>query len=434
VYSTTFFFVFKVRIYLYLLPINLSNLNQMRFFSFMAVLFCAASSYAQDFKGYYVTESGKTVSGFFEDGDFNNYMLLKFKESDTAEAQNLPSDIVEYGINDLNLKYEKHVVKLDISKKRSRFKDPEWDKNTLFLNVIVSGNACLYSYTLDNDVKYFYKTNDKQREIEELINKKYYVSDVETAVNQAYRQQLYISVNCNNKKKVSEFVGIRYDKTELKDLFIEYNQCTGGESQIYIIKTGAGFKFTAFAGMNSTMFGVTDTERPADKGSDINYAFGAEVAYRFSAQISEIFFRAEYETLNASIDGRIDNIYNHIITTYDFSGSAVNTYYGYRYNFIMSPRNKLFMEGSVCLSFPSGDVKQNITIYPTSEGDPYPELSHNYSWRTIACVDFGIGYVFDKRYGISLRYTTKRDFLADISTYYKTEISRLGLNIRYTIN
>lgn len=406
----------------------------MRILTLLTVLFCAVSSYAQDLKGYYVTESGQTVNGFFEKGDFNDNLSLKFKETPAVSAQNLPSDVVGYGIEDLNLKYEKHVVKLDVSKKRSRFRDPEWGTKTIFLNVIVSGNASLYSYTEEDEVKYFFTTQEKKGEVEQLINKKYYVSDAETAVNQAYRQQLYVSVNCKNEKTVSKFVGVQYDKAVLRDLFVEYNKCMGSDSKVYIAKTGAGFKFTAFAGMNSTMFGVTDTERPADKGSDINYAFGAEVAYRFSTQVSEIFFRAEYETLNGSVEGRIDNIYNHIITTYDFSGSALNTYYGYRYNFILSQKNKLYLEGSVCLSFPSGDVKQNITIYPTSEGDPYPELSHNYSWRTIACADFGIGYVFDKRYGISLRYSTKRDFLADISTYYKTEVSRLGLNLRYTIN
>lgn len=405
----------------------------MKFFTLLTVLFCAVFSHAQDVKGYYITESGKTVNGFFEDGDFNNHQGLKFKETRSAAAQNLPQDIVAYGIEDLNLKYEKHPVKIDVSTKNSRYKDPVWETKTLFLNVIVSGTASLYSYTKDYEMKFFYKTKDKP-EIEQLINKKYFATDTETAVNKAYRQQLYNAVNCKNKKASSDFIELIYDKTVLTNLFVEYNECVGSESNVYITIRESAFKFTAYAGVNSTTFGVTYAERVPEEGNDINFAVGAEVAYRFPSQASEFFFRAEYETINGKIQGRIDQGYNHVISTYDFSGSAINAYLGYRHNFALSHRNKLFLEGAFCMSIPSGDVDQNTLVYPASGIDPYPETSYDYAWDMGFCMDFGIGYVFDDKYGISLRYATRKDFLDDVYSYYKTEISRLGLNLRYTIN
>lgn len=405
----------------------------MRFITLLTALLFAVQTYAQDVKGYYITESGKTINGFFEDGDFNNSQVLKFKETPSAAAQNLPIDVVEYGLDDLNLKYEKLSVKVDISTKDSHNKEPVWETKTLFLNIIVSGNANLYSYTKDYETKFFYKTKDKQG-AEQLINKKYFTDTEKIAMNRAYRQQLYNTVNCNNQKKVSDFVDVAYNKTALENLFIEYNECMGGESKVFKTKIESGFKFTAFAGVSSTTFGVTDNDRLPDDGSNINYLVGAEIAYRFPSQTSEVFLMAEYETIDGNIQGRKDNPYNHIISKYEFNGSAINTAIGYRYNFILSNMNKIFLEGAFNLSFPSGEVTQNVLVYPAAGSDPYPETTYDYKWKTGFCLGFGVGYVFDGKYGIALRYTTKRDFLEDVYSFYKTEVSRLGLNLRYTIN
>ncbi|PZR22264.1 MAG: hypothetical protein DI539_06080 [Flavobacterium psychrophilum] len=404
----------------------------MKIFNLFAVLLFTVSAVAQDYKGYYVTESGKTVSGFFQEGDFNNMQSLKFKQSRGAEGQQLPSDVVVYDIEDLNLRFEKHNVTADASLKSSRFKDPVWEKRTLFLNVIVSGNATLYSYTKDYETVFFFKVKGiKQEEIEQLINKKYYIGDLETTENKAYKQQLYNVVNCNNQKKVSDYLGVIYDKSPLKKVFVEYNECTGSGSELYSQNLKTEFRYGFFASANLLNLGVDSYDPAVSNESSFGFSAGAEAAYIFPDQHWELGAKLEFETLNCELNDFYDQGFNVLESTFNLKGTALNLMFGPRYNFLLSDRSNIFIDANVCISQPFGEIEWYTTIHPINDGAPYRSDNGTYDLKTGFALNFGVGYTFAENYSVAVRYMTNRDYVQDTSAAFNTKLSRLGFVVGY---
>ncbi len=405
----------------------------MKFFTFFATLFFVVQLNAQDIKGYYVTESGNKTEGFFKYGDFYDTPSLKFKQSKNDDYKSLSNDVVEYGTDEDNLKFEKHLVQIDISGNDSYEKDPELLTQTVFLNVLLEGNATLYSYTKDYKTTFFFNTKAKPEEVTQLIYKKYKISDTETRENAGFRQQLYNAVRCD-KQYVSDFTGIMYDKKQLMDVFKKYNSCNGSKSVIYGPKKKSDFKYSVFAGVNNLNVGISYAFPSVDSQSTVNYNFGGEVAYVFRSGGPALFFRVEYELLTSDVVDSYDQGYNVLESTYKIKGSALNFVFGPRYNFFLSEKSSIVADAGFCFSQPFGDIKKTTMIYPVNDGTPYSGDHNEYNLRTAFGINLGVGYTFDKKYGIAFRYLTNRNYLEDTYSTFKTKISRVGVELKYTFN
>lgn len=406
----------------------------MRFFTLLIVLLFAVQLNAQEVEGYYITESGKRVSGFFKYEDFFDTPALKFKESKKGEFAGLPQDVAEYGMIEDNLKFEKHLVEIDISGNDSYKKNPVWSKQTIFLNVLVSGNATLYSYTKDYRTFFFLSTAAKPKEINQLVYKKYKLSDDSVVENSQFRQQLYNDVICKGQK-VSDFSEIKYDKKELTDVFKNYNECSGSKSLVYGPKKKANFKYSLFAGIHSMSLGVDYVSPEADNESSFTYSGGAEVSYVFPSETWGLYARAEFESLNSKISDTYDKGYNVTEITYKVHGSAFSFMAGPRYHFLLSNSSNIYLETGFCMSQPFGSIERIETVYPINDGTPYAGDNREYDLTTSFALNFGAGYSFKKKYAVAFRVITKRDFLEDVkSTSFKTSFSRMGLAFIYTLN
>lgn len=395
-------------------------------------MFIVAQLHAQDIKGYYIGASGQKVEGFFKYGDYNDTPSLKFKTSRDAEYTSLSNDVVEYGLDEDKLKFEKHTVDIDISGNDSYRKNPEWLTHTVFLNLIVDGDTKLYSYTKDYNTKFFFSTKNKPNEVSQLIYKKYKMPDGTIAENAMFRQQLYNAVRCDGQS-ISEYTTILYDKKQLTDVVKHYNECTGSKSEVYGPKKKSDFKYSVFAGVHSLNVGITNSTPPVDSQSSVTYSFGGEVAYTFPSEKVSFYLFAEYESLDSEVVDDYDQGYNVLTSTYKIKGSALNFVFGPRYNFLLNDNNKIFMDAGFYFSVPFGDVKRTTLITPTT-GESYSGVHNEYDLDTAFGLNFGVGYTFQKKYSIAFRYVTGRDFLDDVYSNFKTKISRVGVVVSYTLN
>lgn len=412
----------------------------MKFFTLLTALFISMQVFAQDLKGYYITNSDQRVEGVFKPADFNDAASLQFKSSDQAEyAHLLLTNVKEYGVNDNEFKFEKHTVQIDISdaNKMSTQKNPEWKTETLFLSVVVEGDTKLYSYTniKDYKTKFFFTTKNKPEEVSLLLYKKYQTPEG-IAENVNYKQQLFNAVRCDGQY-IDHFMEIRYNKEELSKIIKEYNACSGSKSVSYHngFHKRTEVKYTAFAGLNSMNFGIKSGFPPVSGAeSNTEYSFGFEAAYVFPSEKVEFFVQAEYEFISAkNVDTQVQT-FNEITSTYKLDGAALNIFFGPRYNFLLGEKNKIFIDAAFGMSFPVGlEITRQASI-KTSADYVYDGDHDRYDAKTSFCANFGVGYVFNNKFGLSLRYETSRDMLDDAPSQYKTDITRLGLNLRYTIN
>ncbi|MDV6168457.1 hypothetical protein R1T16_08455 [Flavobacterium sp. DG1-102-2] len=402
----------------------------MKFLTLLGILFFATHLYAQDVKGYYLTDSGKKVEGYFDFADFFDTPNLKFKASRSADFGKLPIDITEYGVDEDNLKFEKHTVKIDISGANSASKEPEWLTQTIFLNVLVEGNATLYSYIKDYKTSFFFNTEAKPNEVSQLVYKKYKLEDGTTIENTGFRQQLYNAVKCDGQY-ASDFTVIKYDKKELTDFFKKYNECKGSKSRLYGPKKKSNFKYTVFAGIHNINLGITYATPAVGDQSSTGYTFGGEAAFTFPSGGPGIFFRAEYETLTSDLKDAYDQGYNVLESNYKISGNALNFVFGPRYNFLLSERSSIAVDAGIDMSIPFADIKRTTVLYPINNGTPYSGDHNEYDLETAFAINLGVGYTFD-HYGIAMRYVTGRDYLDDVFSAFKTKHSRLGVVVNYT--
>ena len=406
----------------------------MRLLTLLSTLLFALQLQAQDVKGYYITDSGKKVDGYFKYADFFDTPALKFKESKNHEFSVLPQNVTEYGLIEDQLKFEKHSVKMDISGNNSFNKEPEWSDKTIFLNVLIEGNATLYSYAKEYKTTFFFTTIAKPNEVNQLIYKKYKVSEESVAENNSFRQQLYNAVKCDGQK-VSDFTTIIYDKKQLSDVFKKYNECNGSKSEVYGPKKKSDFKYSLFAGLHNLNVGIDNASPAVDNQLKMNYSFGVEVAYTFPSGGPGLFFRVEYESLKSEIKDAYDQGYNVLESTYKIKGNSLNFIFGPRYNFHLADKHVLFLDAGLSLCLPiAADIEKTTMIYPINNGAPYSGDNNKFDLGTAFGINTGFGYVFNDKYSLTLRYVTKRDYLDDVSSTFKTNITRFGIVAGYSLD
>jgi hypothetical protein len=410
----------------------------MKIIALFFTLLLSALGNAQDFNGYYITTKGETVRGFFKNGDFSNPESLQFKKTAGEAYAPLPVDgLTEFGIED-QFKYEKHTVKVDntnlASNRPGENKEVTFTTHTLFLNVLVEGDASLYSHTGDMGTKYFYSVKSKDVAINQLIYKKYSTGAMGLAENNQYKQQLYTTLVCG-EQNVNNFTGIRYNASTLSSAIQRYNQCVGSTSSTFGNKAGrkAKVNYIVFAGLYSTSFSISDSGIETNTSSEMSYGGGIEAALTLASEKFTFFARAEYEKVNHKVTSVNVGPWPTLITTtstYDLDASIINIYMGPRYNLLLGTKHKFYIDVAAAMAIPTGslDVTRNIkgtTINETDQGD--------FNLNGGFYGNFGIGYVFNNKFGVDFRFDTNRSLLRNAYNITNT-LNRMGINLRYTIN
>ncbi len=370
--------------------------------------------------GYFIDNNGQKTDCFIKNIDWKNnpteieYHLAENKLLQAAKI----GKIQEFGIINYS-KYKRFVVNIDRSDdelnvdKLSNQREPEFTKDTLFLKVLVEGEANLYAYSEGNLKRYFYKKGTG--DIEQLIYKKYMLLKTQLKINESYKQQLFYNVNCEGSG--NDFSNIDYREKDLRQYFINYNRCTGSDVVTYSDNTKKDlFNLTIRPGLNNAYLDLR-----GGAGGALNVNFGSNFGMRYGVEFEfilpfnkntwSIFFEPMYQTFNSEAIFQSEKV----IAKYN----SIEVPVGLRYYAFFDNNNKVYVNGAYVFAREFDSTLKYEAINLT-----LPLISR----RNIA---LGFGYVHNDKYSVELRYGAKRIISGNalsLRANYRTISLMLGYN------
>ncbi|MCU4164119.1 hypothetical protein [Carboxylicivirga caseinilyticus] len=363
-------------------------------------------------KGYFIDNNDQKVECFIKNNDWDlNPTLFTYTLTELGEQKKLTiNSVKEFTINN-NAKYIRSTVNIDRSKYKSGElsdqRNPIFKEETLFLKVLVEGKANLYLYKDGIGTSYFYNTDTT--EIEQLIYKEYKTGVNKVAVNESFKQQLWIHLQsqCLTQNQINN---TRCRRKELVEIFKAYNECNNSEYITYERKQNKNsFNLSLRPGLNTTslsFINAASSYRNTDFGNETTFRLGIEGEFvlPFNRNKWAIIIEPTYQYFKSEKDHATGDY----VTTADYK--SVELPVGLRHYFFLNDNSKVFINGSFVLDF-SGNSK----FLFENAGDLEIKTGMNYA--------LGLGYKFQNRYSAELRYFTNRDLFQNymnFSSEYKT--------------
>ncbi|MCP9761851.1 hypothetical protein [Lacihabitans soyangensis] len=175
-------------------------------------------------KGYYLDKTGQKVQCLIKDEDWlKNPKVIETRLEDNEEIKLIyPKDIQEFEIYE-NSKYLSRTVKIDVSSddigKLTSDKEPLWEEREVFLKVLLEGiKGSLYSFNGIGFRRLFFSNNSQN--LEQLIYKKFIVTESKTAYNLAFKSQL---INLVGEDQSLRILNMNYSEQAIMDIFKFFN-------------------------------------------------------------------------------------------------------------------------------------------------------------------------------------------------------------------
>ncbi len=388
-------------------------------------------------KGYFISNTNERVECFIKNLDWRDNpssIKYKLKIDDTLITEGDCKNIVEFGIYNES-KYKRYDVTIEKSStvlsSLTDNKNPVWQKATLFLKVLIEGEASLYVYTEGNSQKYFYET--KNSPIEQLVRIEYIVSESNSydgnnfehsvKTNNQFRQQLYNNVRCDSMSN-SDFEYLTYDKTSLLHHFTKYNNCSGKGVSSYVAKNETSALLIKLM-VNGSAASLTIDAPVAysnrhDKINKMIFGYGLEIEYllpfdknKWSLLTSPSYTLFDYNNTRIVNNGFGDE---HLTTTVQYSYFELPL--GLRYYMHLNDNTKLFVNGSFVTVFDSKKL-----LNSDNHGPLAIKSSTNFA--------VGCGINFHKKLSIELNSNFSRALLNN--TFWSTNYTTLGLKVAYQL-
>ena len=191
--------------------------------------------------------------------------------------------IKEFGIYNIS-KYIKSTVDIDKSTENvndmSTGRNPIFNVEQLFLKVLVEGKSNLFLYENAHLKRFFYQVDNSS--IEQLIYKRYKVRENKIGENNAYKQQLWKNLICQNIS-LKNIENLSYGRKNLTSLFIKYNECSDTKFTTFMPQKKENlFNFTIKAGLSNSTLAIQHNgsfERKVDFGDNLGPMFGVEAEF-----------------------------------------------------------------------------------------------------------------------------------------------------------
>lgn len=193
-------------------------------------LFCSLLNFAQNTyqPGYLISTDSTRIECLILNKDWmSNPTKISYKISTNTTIQTRTlENTAEFGIYGKQkfIKFNGNIERS--SSDAAQFttsRNPKFKKETIFLRVLIEGDANLYEYIDSNLIKFFYKT--KTTPITQLVRIEHLTNKGNSyAVNNMFRQQLYTSLNCNKMNK-RDFDILNYKKNDLQKVLTKHNNC-----------------------------------------------------------------------------------------------------------------------------------------------------------------------------------------------------------------
>ncbi len=372
-------------------------------------------------KGYFINNSDEKVDCLIRNMEWSSSpsdFTYKLSENGKTERTTINS-VKEFGISN-NLKFIRKTVSIDRANEDFNYltydKNPTFQEEQLFLKVLIEGKASLYEYVEVGLQRYFYTVDSSN--IEQLVFKSYKVDRDLVAKNNMYKQQLYNDLKCSTftAKKLED---LNYSGSDLSRFFIDYNKCNNEE---YIdfrknnkefplkISLRPGFKSSSFA-----MHNIMLSSREADFGSRVGFTMGLELEYvlPFNKNKWALILEPTYQSFKSETENKAQD------QTISIDYKSVELGLGGRHYFFLGQDSKIFINASMILDFTRSFVQFTYT----------PRDLRIYGATNFA---MGLGYKYNDRYSLELRYFTDRDILSNIGNY-RTEYKSVSVIVGYKV-
>lgn len=402
--------------------------KQLLFFLFIILTFNCYSQITFE-EGYFINNKGEKTDCLIKNLDWkNNPTEFKFILSKDATPETLKlKSVKEFGIYGIS-KFVRFTVKVDISSENishlSKQKDPIYEEQQLFLKVLVEGKANLYKYQNKTFKRYFY--NNQDSEVKQLIFKTYQVSKKKISKNNWYKHQLFSNLKYKDLTQ-SQIKKVDYNKKDLVDFFIKYNEKNNSEYLNLAVKQEKKlFNLNLRPGLNHSSLTIRNGSaegRNIDFDTKLAFRFGIEAEFilpynknKWAVLIEPTYqyYKSEKETVFA------ETLTHASTANVEVDYSSIELPIGIRHYSYINDHSKLFFNISYIFDFPSSSTIQ-------SERKDIFDLKIKAN-KNLA---IGVGYTYNK-YSLEIRYQTKRDILNGY-TYWGSDYKTMSVIFGYRI-
>jgi len=397
-----------------------------KLFLFLATVFSSFCFSQITFdKGYFINSNNQTIECLIKNVDWNNNpTTFDYKLSETGETKiGSINFIKEFGVYNFS-KYVKVTVDIDRSPTKIELlgntKAPDLKEETLFLKVLINGEANLYFYEDKNLKRFFFNTGESP--IEQLIYKNYKVSDRKVASNNEFRMQLWRNLK-SDKFIMSDFKYINYNEKELIKIFVKYNgeqskSITNFESK----KNKSNFNLSLKSGLRNNKLEISRPPSDAyDIGNQISIPFALELesVFTFNRNKWAIIVESSFQSYISQIITDVPSSNRDLTIEADYKSLEIA--FGVRHYMYLNEKSRIFINGFYVLDFPLDSrlvTTRGSTIFTNSE------------FEKAANSALGIGFIYNSKYSIELRqYLTRRNTREDWYTKYNS----ISLVFGYTL-
>lgn len=381
----------------------------------LLVLLCCNSIYSQKsayHQGYYIDYKNQKIECLIKNENWDiNPTEFKYKTSADSEVKIITKDeFKEFSVEEY--KFKKVDVKIDQSS--DNYADANATRamdlvdQKLVLRILVEGNAVLYSYKTEKYTRFFYSLNGN---ILQLSYKIYNNNAGSYGKNENYKQELLNILKCD-KITQSDIDQLQYRVYELAPLFVKYNNCTDNTAVEYKAKKNINtLELFGKAGIGISSFAISDNGKTKDFGQKAKgrVALEAEINFSNKAKMWSLLIETSYQYYK----GTYDEVPGFIDKEIDYK--AIDISFGFRKYFALSDKASLFANGYGTYGYKLGSGKVGVFNIGKSMS---PAI--------------GLGYMYDKKYSLELRYEFSRDILANYMSV-RSEYQTIGLTFGYKI-
>jgi len=406
-------------------------------FLLILFLYCTLSNAQVSFeKGYFISNNGIRTECFIRNLDWkNNPTDFKYKSqiNDNDSKTETIANVQEFGI-DNTVTFKRAKVKMDRSSdnldKLSETGQPVWEENTLFLRLLVQGEATLYSYTDGNLIRYFYET--KSIPLEQLTYLKYTLtkgdkSTGELRENDYYKQQLNNNVRLANTAD-SEITNLKYKKSDLTRYFLKYNNTDNKTKSGVISKSSKGhFHLKITPELSFISGSMNDGDSPSidvnlDSNTNLKIGLEAEYLLPFNNNKWSLFLNPAYQKYETTKQYSRPGLFAgspSITRNIEIKYSSIQVPIGLRYYFLINNNSKVFINAAY-----SFDINGKASLSFDKNTELESKSGSNFA--------FGVGYNFKNKFSAEIRTNTKKQLLTDYNTI-SVEYKAIDLVFAYTI-
>jgi len=367
-------------------------------------------------KGYFIDNNNQRTECLIKNADWkDNPKNFEYKLTENGiETKGSTENIREFGVLGES-RFVRANTDVDISSMEtsnlSKQREPEWEKKTLFLKVLVEGKASLYVWSSGTFVRYFYSTSDTS--IQQLVYKEYYKTNEEIAANVKFHEQLWVNMRCagTDTKTIEQ---LSYKKGDLENYFEKYNKCSDSPFVVYEKKdkSKGSFHLKLTPGINYTTMAIWSNPHDrfdVDFGSKATLRIGIDAEYILPVNKNKwgVVCEPTYQNYGATA--------NTTTKTATINSNTIEFPIGLRHYFFLNPDMKLFLNA---FYIPAVIIGFNSTIqYDYNFASPW-EI------KNVSSFAFGGGLTY-RRYSAEIRYYTNRDFLAQYNSMF-TDYTRIS--------